>query len=63
MFCVSASLSCVSNSNDICTVAIKNIRNMHDVSTNQTPDILHFNDNGQYVYCDCLLSRLRCHKF
>ena len=28
----------------ICTVAIKNIRNMHAVSTNQIADILHFND-------------------
>ena len=40
-----ASLSCVSHSIDICTVAIKNIRNMHAVSTNQIADILHFNDN------------------
>ena len=44
-----ASLSCVSYSIDICTVAIKNIRNMHAVSTNQIADILHFNDNGNYV--------------
>ena len=36
----------VSHSIDICTVAIKNIRNMHAVSTNQIADILHFNDKG-----------------
>ena len=35
----------VSHSIDICTVAIKNIKNMHAVSTNQLADILHFNDN------------------
>ena len=29
---------------DIWTVAIKNIKNMHSVSTNQIADILHFND-------------------
>ena len=29
------------------TVAIKNIRNMHAVSTNQTADILHFNDKNK----------------
>ena len=34
----------ISNSIDIYTVAIKNIGNMHAVSTNQTADILHFND-------------------
>ena len=34
---------------DICMVAIKNIRNMHAVSTNQIADILHFNDNLDYV--------------
>ena len=38
-------ISCVSHSVDICTVAIKNIRNMHVVSTSQIADILHFNDN------------------
>ena len=43
-FVYPASLSCVSHSIDICTVAIKNIRNVHAVSTNQIVDILHFND-------------------
>ena len=38
-----ASLSYVSHSIDIFTVAIKNIRNMHAVSTNQIADIFHFN--------------------
>ena len=33
---------------DICTVAIKNIRNMHAVLTNQIADILNFNDNKRY---------------
>ena len=37
-----ASLSCVSHSIDICTVAIKDIRNMHAVSTNQIADIFLF---------------------
>ena len=36
---VSASLSCFSHSIDICTVAIKNIVNMHAISTNQIADI------------------------
>ena len=31
-------------------VAIKNIRNMHAVSTNQIADILHFNDNKRYSF-------------
>ena len=31
---------------DICAVAVKNIRNMHAVSTNQIADSLHFNDNN-----------------
>ena len=34
----------------ICTVAIKNIRNMQIVLANQTADIFHFNDNTIY-YC------------
>ena len=38
-----ASLSCVSHSIDICTVAIKN-RNMHAASTSQIANILNFND-------------------
>ena len=44
-FVYRTSLSCVSHSIDICTVPIKNIRNMYAVSTNQVADILHFNDN------------------
>ena len=42
MYMVSAN----SNVFYICTVAIKNIKNMHAVSTNQIADILHFNDNA-----------------
>ena len=38
-------LSAFSHSIDICTIAIKNVRNMHPVSTNQIADILNFNDN------------------
>ena len=34
-----------SHSIDICTVEIKNIRNMHAISANQIADIFHFNDN------------------
>ena len=45
MLCNPTKLSCVSHSIDICTVAIKNIKNMHAVSTFQMEDILHFNDN------------------
>ena len=33
---------------DICTVAIKNIKDMHVVSSSQIADILHFNDNSNY---------------
>ena len=44
-FVCPASISCVSHSIHTCTVAIKSIRNMHAVSTNQIADILHFNDN------------------
>ena len=40
-----SSLPCISHSIDVCTVVNKNIRNMHTVSTNQTADILHLNDN------------------
>ena len=43
-----ASLSCVSHFIDVCTVAIKNIRNMHTDSTNQIAGILHFNDKEFY---------------
>ena len=35
-------------STDICTLTIKNIRNMHAASTDQIGDILHFNDNCCY---------------
>ena len=38
-FVYPASISCISNAIDIGTVAIKNIRNMHAVSTNQITDI------------------------
>ena len=39
-------LSCVSHAiKNICTAAIKNIRNMQSVSTDQIADALHFNDN------------------
>ena len=34
------------HSNDICTVIIKNIRNMQVVLTNQIEDIMHFNANN-----------------
>ena len=47
-FVYPASLSSVSYSSDVCTVAIKNIRKMYAVSTNQIADILHFNDKGRY---------------
>ena len=43
-----AQLSCVSYYIDICTVAIKNIKNMYAVSTSQIADILHFKDNVNY---------------
>ena len=43
-FVYPTSLSRVSHSIDICTVAIENIRNMQAVSTNQIADILHFSD-------------------
>ena len=46
MYVCPASLSCISHSIDIWTVAIKNIRNIHAVSINQIADILHFKDNG-----------------
>ena len=54
--CYPAEFSCVSRSIDICTVAIKNTRNMHAVSTNQFADILHFNDNTNY-YSHQLLNK------
>ena len=43
-FCISRP-ALVSHSIDICTVAIKHIRNVHAVSANQIADVLHFNDN------------------
>ena len=49
-FVYPAQLCCGSHSIDICTVAIKNIKNMHAVSTNRNADILHFNDKGQYKF-------------
>ena len=49
-FVYPASLSCVSHSIYICTVAIKNIRNMHTVSASQVADILHFNDKPPYYF-------------
>ena len=54
MLCLGASVNsnvlyiplyCVSHSIDICTIAIKVIRNLHPVSTNLIADILYFNDN------------------
>ena len=56
-FVYPASLSCVSHSIDICTVAIKNIRNMHAVSTNQIAVIFHFNDKDDYI-CKSLLQAI-----
>ena len=50
MFCISRLALCVSHSIDICTVALKNIRNMQAVSTNQIADILHFNDKNKNTY-------------
>ena len=47
-FIYPTSLSCVLHIIDICTVAIKNIRKKHAVSTNQVADIFHFNDNATY---------------
>ena len=40
------SFFCVSHSIDIGTLVIKNIKNMHAVSTNQIADILHYNDKS-----------------
>ena len=51
-FAYFGSLSCVSHSIDICTVAIKNIRNIRAISTNQIVDILHFNNNYCYLERD-----------
>ena len=40
--------SCVSHFIDIGTVAIKNILNIHTVSTNQNENILHFYNKVNY---------------
>ena len=49
-FVYSTKFSCVSHSIDTCTVVIKNIRNMHAVSTNHIADIMHFNNESIYIY-------------
>ena len=46
-FMYPASLSCVSHSIDVCTVAVRGIGSVHAVSTNQIADILHFSGNGR----------------
>ena len=46
---------------DIFTVAIKSIRNMHVVSSNQIADILHFNDNFTLLLLT-YSRRMRAHK-
>ena len=48
LFVYPTQLSRVSHSIDTCTLAIRYIRNMHAVSTNQIADILHFNNNATY---------------
>ena len=48
-FVYPTSFSFVSLFIDICTVAIKIIRNMDVVSTNQIADVLHFNANADYL--------------
>ena len=62
-FVYPASLFCISHSIDIYLVVIKNIRNMHAASTNQTADILHFNDKGP-LNCNSkkVLYLLKCKK-
>ena len=53
-------LSCILlHFHDICTVAIKNIRNMHAVSINQIADILHFNDKENYKTFTCLFESFK----
>ena len=44
-----ALLSCASHPFDICTVAIKYIRNTHAVWTSQTADILNFKGYSLYI--------------
>ena len=43
-FLYPAYLSWLSHSIGICTIAIKNMKNMHAVSTNEIVNIFHFND-------------------
>ena len=40
---------------DICTVKIKNIRNMYAILTNQITDIWHFNDKLSILFTDDIL--------
>ena len=60
MFCIShlviLRFNVIDISIDICTVANKNIRNMHAVSTNQVADILHFNDKSIYFKYEFAIS-------
>ena len=56
-------LCCVSHSIDICTVAIKNIRNMHAASTNQIADIFNFNDKLPYCFYLVLHGDLKWRRF
>ena len=56
-FVYPTSLSCVSQFIDICTVAIKSIRNTHAVPLNKIGNISHFNDKGCYLcisHASCL---------
>ena len=57
-FYLPASARITSHLIDICTVAIKNIRNMHAVSTNQITDSLHFNGNGDYFTISCAIAKI-----
>ena len=41
---------CVSYSVDICFVAIRNIRNVHAVSTNETADILFLTRSSETAW-------------
>ena len=41
---------CVSHSIDICFVAIRNIRNVHAVSTNETADILFLTRSSETAW-------------
>ena len=56
MFVYSASLSSARHSIYIYTVAIKNIKKMHAVLTNQIADFLHFKDNSEYIIFIFLIS-------